>query len=64
MVMEAEVPTSVRLRRAGFDKCGYNPRERKWKVGCTKCKALVINGVPCHELNCSNFVKAKNRGFK
>lgn len=51
---------SNRLRKAGFDDSRYNRAEKSYTVGCTGCKALVINGVPCHELHCVNLRKAKN----
>jgi hypothetical protein len=43
-----------KLRRRGFDLSYAVPFERAWKVRCSQCEALVINGVPCHESGCSS----------
>lgn len=34
-------------------------RSGGYKVGCTQCEPLVINGVPCHETGCPNLKRAK-----
>lgn len=63
MIMQVNkkpVPMGDRLRRAGFDKSRYNRSEKSWTVGCSCCKPLVINGVPCHELHCTNLKKAQD----
>jgi hypothetical protein len=36
----------------GFDRSVRNGLSLT--VGCSRCDALVINGVPCHELGCRN----------
>lgn len=41
------------LRDAGFDESTYN-NNGSWSVRCSCCAALVINGIPCHELGCPN----------
>ncbi len=46
-----------RLRDKGFDLSYAIPFERQWKVRCSQCEALVINGLPCHELGCPNTVR-------
>jgi len=43
-----------RLRDAGFDKSYAVPFERAWRVRCSQCEALVINGYPTHERGCPN----------
>ena len=53
-------PMKQRLVETGFDKSVYNRETKSWKVGCSCCNPLVINGVPCHELNCKNLKKVKN----
>ena len=42
------------LRHLGFDLSYAIPFEKAWKVRCSQCEALCINGVPCHETGCSN----------
>lgn len=65
MIMKSkEKPMGQRLREAGFDESHYNRAEKSWTVGCSKCKALVINGVPCHELSCKNLKSAKESNVK
>jgi len=43
-----------RLRDAGFDTSYVIPFEHAWKVRCSQCEALVINGIACHETGCPN----------
>jgi len=43
-----------RLRDAGFDLAYAIPFEHSWKVRCSQCEALVINGIACHETGCPN----------
>lgn len=44
------------LEAKGFDACG--PLDTGGvRVGCTRCDALVINGVPCHESGCVNQMR-------
>lgn len=49
-----------KLKKAYFDKSSYNREDKSWTVGCSCCKALVINGVPCHEIDCPNLKKAQS----
>lgn len=48
-----------RLRDQGFDRSYVVPFERAWKVRCSQCEALVINGIPTHERTCPNEVRDK-----
>jgi len=43
-----------RLRAAGFDTTEWIREERYWRVGCSECQAIVVNGTACHEHNCPN----------
>jgi len=43
-----------RLRDAGFDLSRHIPFKKEWRVRCSQCEALVINGTPCHENGCPN----------
>lgn len=47
-------PMGPRLRRLGFDRSTYNRESGTWRVRCSQCEALVINGCPCHESGCPN----------
>jgi hypothetical protein len=41
-----------RVLSLGFDR---STQEGKYiSVRCSRCEALVINGVPCHEAGCTN----------
>ena len=42
------------MRDAGFDLAYAIPFEHAWKVRCSQCEALVINGIACHETGCPN----------
>jgi hypothetical protein len=41
------------LLRKGFDK-SYKTKQGGYKVVCSQCEAMVINGVACHEIGCPN----------
>lgn len=43
-------------RALGFDESAHIPGTRQWRIKCSCCEALVINGVPCHETGCTNAV--------
>ena len=45
------------LRRKGFDLSKYDRGYQTWRVKCSACEALVINGVPCHETGCHHQQK-------
>lgn len=47
------------LRARGFDLTKYDRSERAYRVRCSQCEALVINGVACHERGCPNDHGAK-----
>lgn len=63
MVWNPKRTLEQRLKDCGFDRC-FKSKNGTWKVRCSCCKALVINGVPCHEVNCLNLRKAQSSGFK
>lgn len=42
------------LKDRGFDLSEYDRSEGTWRVRCSQCEALVINGTPCHETGCPN----------
>jgi hypothetical protein len=44
----------VRLRRAGFDETRYDRATGHYRVRCSQCEALVINGIATHERGCPN----------
>jgi len=46
--------TGQKLRKKGFDKTEYDRSTGYYRVKCSQCEALVINGVACHERGCMN----------
>jgi hypothetical protein len=46
--------TGDNLRRRGFDLTTYNRSTGYYRVRCSQCEALVINGIACHETGCPN----------
>lgn len=50
------MPTSVvqSLRDRGFDLSWAVPFAHAWKVRCSQCEAVCINGIPTHEQGCPN----------
>ena len=44
------------LREKGFDQSRYIPFTKQYRVTCSQCEALVINGTPTHERGCPNQV--------
>jgi hypothetical protein len=38
----------------GFDDATHVPGTRRYRIRCSQCAALVINGIPCHERGCPN----------
>jgi hypothetical protein len=42
------------LRRLGFDNTYYDRSSGYYKVKCSQCDAIVINGIACHETGCPN----------
>ena len=45
-----------RLRAQGFDRSEVVPFARQWRVRCSQCQAMTINGVAVHERNCPHEV--------
>jgi len=45
------------LRARGFDESTQAPFARQYRVGCSQCAALAINGTPSHETGCPNAVQ-------
>ena len=64
VMINEEAVMRRKLREAGFDKSSYNPVTKEWTVACSCCRAIVIQDVPCHELGCKNFEKARDGKFK
>ena len=46
-----------RFRRLGFDQSYYSRSTRHYHIRCSKCQAMVINGVATHERGCPNHPK-------
>ena len=44
----------TRLWELGFDDSCYDEDTDSWRVRCSQCEAMCINGVPCHESGCPN----------
>ncbi len=42
------------LRARGFDLAEHVPFTRQYRIRCSQCAALVINGTACHETGCPN----------
>jgi hypothetical protein len=38
----------------GFDRAEHIPFTRHYRIACSSCEALVINGHASHETGCSN----------
>jgi hypothetical protein len=45
----------------GFDRSSIIPFEGRWRVRCSQCEALVINGTPTHERGCPNWARVKRQ---
>ena len=43
-----------RLRAEGFDRTKYDRGEGVYRVRCSRCEAIVVNGTACHEHGCPN----------
>jgi hypothetical protein len=48
------------LRDRGFDLTTYDRSERRYRVRCSQCEAMVINGVACYETGCPNARKTRS----
>lgn len=46
----------ARLQALGFDNSKVVPFTSHWRVSCSQCEAVVINGTPTHETGCPNAV--------
>jgi hypothetical protein len=44
------------LRQLGFDLAQHVPFTKRYRVRCSQCEALCINGVPTHETGCPHAV--------
>lgn len=42
------------LRLRGFDESRHIPFTKSYRVRCSACEAVSINGVACHETGCTN----------
>lgn len=40
------------LRALGFDESSHVPFKKQFRVKCSQCEALCINGMPTHEHGC------------
>jgi hypothetical protein len=47
-------PAKQSLIDRGFDLSMYDRQQGYWRVRCSQCEALVINGLACHETGCPN----------
>jgi len=43
-----------KLVARGFDESSPIEGTASYRVKCSSCDSLVINGTPCHETGCSN----------
>jgi hypothetical protein len=50
------------LTRLGFDQSWYNRSTQAWRLACSQCVALFVNGTPTHEHGCPNASYAKLAG--
>lgn len=48
------------LKKLGFDQSKHIKFTGEYKVKCSQCQAVVINGVPCHETGCPNAKGVKH----
>lgn len=46
--------TLSQLQARGFDRSKYNHFTQAMRVRCSRCEAMVVNGVPIHERGCPN----------
>jgi hypothetical protein len=44
------------LRARGFDQSSHVPFTKQYRVRCSQCAALAINGIATHERGCPNAV--------
>ena len=60
MTSKSKKLNGVTLRKMGFDLTKYNRSSGYYRVKCSYCDSVVINGVPCHEHGCPNDKKQEN----
>jgi len=44
-----------RFHAQGFDRTTYDRSDRSYRIRCSQCEAMCINGIPCHERGCPNW---------
>jgi hypothetical protein len=42
------------IRSLGFDDSEHVPGTKRYRIRCSQCDAMVINGFPTHERTCPN----------
>jgi len=42
------------LRARGFDRAAHVPFTRSFRIACSQCAAVALNGGPTHESGCPN----------
>jgi len=42
------------LRRRGFDNSSYDRESKAYRVRCSQCHSMVVNGTAIHERGCPN----------
>lgn len=52
--------TGENLRKRGFDESYYIRETGHWRIKCSQCQALVINGIACHERGCPNQPRSRD----
>ena len=55
MSTKRHVMNIKKLKRLGFDESKNIRFTKQYRVRCSGCSPLVINGVPTHEKGCPNF---------
>jgi hypothetical protein len=50
-----------RLIAQGFD-ASYEQQHGSVRLGCSRCDALSIQGIACHETGCPNVVRGDEKG--
>lgn len=51
----------AQLRARGFDLTTYNRSTDCYRLRCSQCEVMVINGIACHETGCPNELKAQRQ---
>lgn len=50
-----------RLRRAGFDLTTYDRSSGYYRVRCSQCQSMIVQGLAIHEKGCPNERRADRR---